>query len=86
MLASLALRCLSLRLRDQSRLKLTNLRPNKEGPLRIKKGALLVQQLFAHHVNLTGARRVEWFEFQLDAVVFTEAFLDESGVDGADEG
>ena len=45
-----------------------------------------MQQLFAHHVNLTGARRVEWFEFQLDAVVFTEAFLDESGVDGADEG
>ncbi len=43
-------------------------------------------ELLAEHVNLTGARRVEWFEFQLDAVVFTEAFLDESGVDGADEG
>ena len=42
-------------------------------------------ELLAEHVNLTGARRVEWFEFQLDAVVFTEAFLDESGVDGADE-
>ena len=55
-------------------------------PPSIEKGAFLVAELLAEHVNLTGARRVEWFEFQLDAVVFAEAFLDESGVDGADEG